>query len=162
MAVRFFLQEFLPAPPDRVFRALTDLAAAAHWMPDLVRIEPLDPLPLREGSRWRETRRMGEREATEQFEVTRLTPPRELRLRVDGTLGSSRRGEYHFHYRLQPLGAGTELELRGEIRGLEGMLEIVGMLVGGPYRSACANDLRALGGYLAGAGSGEQPPLPLA
>jgi hypothetical protein len=58
-------------------------------MPSLVRIEPLTEGPMRPGSEWRETRRIFKREATEQFEVTTMEPPRHLGLRVDGTKGAS-------------------------------------------------------------------------
>lgn len=150
MPIRFSVAEPIPAPPDRVFAGLTDLDGASAWMPGLIRIERLDGGgPLEVGSRWRETRRIFGREATEEFEVTHLAPPTEIRLRVDGTRGTSKRGEYLFRYELRPRGdAGTDVRLDGEIGGLGRVMELVGRLMAGPYRKACLKDLRALSAHL--------------
>ncbi len=87
--------------------------------------------------------------------MTRCEPPTRLSVCVDGSKGSSRRGEYLFDYELAPSGAGTEVTLRGEVRGLSGFANLVGKLFVGSYKKACAHDLRALAEYLAkGGGSG--------
>ncbi len=152
MPIEFSVTQHIPGPPDRVFRVLTDLDAAADWMPGFVRIEKLDKGALGVGSEWRETRVFFGREATEQFEVTRLDSPNELSVRVDGSKGSSRRGEYLFDYRLHPKGGGTDVTLHGTIRGLGRFGTLVGRLFVGHYKKACANDLRALAEHLEGSG----------
>ena len=147
MAITFEVARHLPAKPDRVFEALTDLGGASAWMPGLVKIEPADA-PMKVGMRWRETRRMFGHEATEEFEVTRVDAPRRLALRVDGTKGSSKRGEYLFDYSLSPAKGGTEVVLNAQIRGLSGISAFVGRLFVGPFKSACVRDLDALSKYL--------------
>ncbi len=147
MAITFEVARHLPANPDRVFEALTDLGGAGAWMPGLVKIEPADA-PMKVGMRWRETRRMFGHEATEEFEVTRVDAPRRLALRVDGTKGSSKRGEYLFDYSLSPADGGTDVVLNAQIRGLSGISAFVGRLFVAPYKSACARDLDALSKYL--------------
>jgi uncharacterized protein YndB with AHSA1/START domain len=150
MPIKFTLTQHIAEAPDRVFQALTDLDAAADWMPGFVRIEKLDRGELGVGSEWRETRKFFGKEATEQFEVTRYASPSELSIRVDGSKGSSRRGEYLFDYRLQPKGAGTEVTLHGSIRGLGRFGTLMSRLFVGQYKKACANDLRALAAHLEG------------
>jgi uncharacterized protein YndB with AHSA1/START domain len=147
MPITFCLAETFARPPDTVFTALVEIETWDQWVPGLVRIERVTPGPFGPGTRWRETRRVFGREATEEFEVIEYEPPRRLGLRVDGTRGSSKRGEYLFEYRLAPSVSGTELVLNGEIR-LGGWLEIVGRLFVLPYRKAIEKDLTALAGYL--------------
>jgi uncharacterized protein YndB with AHSA1/START domain len=147
MSITFEVARHLSVAPERVFEALTDLGGAAAWMPGLVRIEPADA-PMRVGSRWRETRRMFGHEATEEFEVTKVDAPRHLALRVDGTKGSSKRGEFLFDYSLSPAAGGTDVVLNAQIRGLTGITAFVGRLFIAPYKKACARDLDALSQYL--------------
>ena len=148
MAVQFEVARHLTAEPERVFEALTNLDGASAWMPGLVKIEPADAAPVKVGTRWRETRRMFGHEATEEFEVTTVDAPRRLGLRVDGTKGSSKRGEYLFDYSLSPSGGGTDVVLNAQIRGLSGISAFVGRLFIGPYKKAIARDLDALSQYL--------------
>jgi uncharacterized protein YndB with AHSA1/START domain len=148
MAVQFEVARHFPADPDRVFEALTDLDGASAWMPGLVKIEPADAARMTVGTRWRETRRMFGHEATEEFEVTTVDAPRRLGLRVDGTKGSSKRGEYLFDYSLKPSDGGTEVVLNAQIRGLSGIAAFVGRLFVGPFKKAVTRDLDALSLYL--------------
>lgn len=150
MSIRFEAAEVIGAPAEGVFDALLDLDAAQQWIPGVVRIEGLSSGPLDEGSEWRETRKLFGREATEQFEVVMLDRPHRIELRVDGTKGSSGCGEYLFTYRLEPAGAGTEVRVTGEIRGLSGPMKWLGKLFARPYRKACGKDLKALKQFLEG------------
>ena len=135
-------------PPARVFAPLADLDSMAKWMPGFVRVERLTEGPLRVGSQYRETRKTMGHQATEHFEVTALDPPRRLALRVDGTKGSSRRGEYLFEYALAPSGGGTDLILTGEIRGLGRFAEFLGRIFAGPMKKVIAKDLDSLKAHL--------------
>ncbi|HEX5724755.1 MAG TPA: SRPBCC family protein [Longimicrobiaceae bacterium] len=148
MSITFELSHFVGAPPERVFRALTDLDAASVWMPNLVGIEKLFEGEVKVGSEWRETRKMFGKEATEQFEVTELEPPRRVGLRVDGTKGSSRKGEYLFRYDLHPRDGGTDVRLHTEIRGQGRVGMLIGKLLKGAFKSAVAKDLHAMGAHL--------------
>ena len=155
MSITFRIMQRVDGDPEQVFRALTDPRLAHSWMPGLVRIDRLDvehmdnlDEPLRVGSRFRETRMVFRKEATEEFEVTELVPPTRLGLRVDGSKGSSRRGEFLFRYTLAPESDGTSLTLDGEIRGLNPLSSILARVFAGSYRKACARDLEALGSWL--------------
>lgn len=148
MPVEFSVTERITARPEHVFRTMTDLDGASEWMPNLLELERLDDGPLVVGSEWRESRRMFGREATEHFEVTGLDAPRTLALRVDGAKGSSKKGEYLFHYELTPDGDETVVRLDGEIRGLDGVAGLLSKLFVGPFRKACAKDLAAMKAHL--------------
>jgi carbon monoxide dehydrogenase subunit G len=152
MAITFELVESIAAPPERVFAVLADLDAAGKWMPNFVRIERLTEGKYGPGARWRETRKMYRREATEEFEVTAMEPPRSLELYVDGAKGSSKRGYYRFRYRLEPAaaGAGTRVILAGEMGGLNWLMELFGRLMAGTFKKAIAKDLAAMKAYIEG------------
>ncbi|MFG2192739.1 SRPBCC family protein [Streptomyces sp. NPDC048639] len=63
------------APVDRVWDALTDLESAPRVLSGVQSIEVLTPGPFTEGTRWRETRRMLGRTATEEMYVTACQEP---------------------------------------------------------------------------------------
>jgi carbon monoxide dehydrogenase subunit G len=144
MTIHMTLREEIAAPPDRVFEVLTDLDGASRWMPNFVRIEKLTPGPLRVGSQWRETRKMFGKESTEQFEVTGLERDRSFELFIDGTKGTSKRGQFRFRYDLSPQNGGTVLTLSGEIGGIGIVLELLGRLFAGMCKKAFAKDLAAM------------------
>jgi uncharacterized protein YndB with AHSA1/START domain len=150
MSIEFEVTETVRAGREQVFDALTDLDGANHWMQGLTRLEPLGAGAGAVGGGWRETRRMFGREATEEFEVTEHDRPRRLALRVDGSRGSSGRGEYVFTYTLEPRDGGTHVRLAGEILGLTGVAAVLGRLFAGTYRKSCAKDLAALKEHLEG------------
>ena len=52
MAITFEVARHLPAKPERVFAALTDLGGVGAWMPGLVKIEPADAATMKVGG-WR-------------------------------------------------------------------------------------------------------------
>ncbi len=158
MPVEFTVQQGFANAPDRVFQALTDLKGIANWMPGFVKVEILSEGAFGLGTQWRATRKLFGKEATEQFEVTRFEPPTGLGLRVDGSKGTSKRGEYLFDYRLTPQNGGTEVTLHGAIRGLGRIAGLISRLFVGTFKKACVKDLRALATHLAT--PSETPPAP--
>lgn len=145
MAIEFEMQREAEAPPARVWEALTDIDSWHEWMPNLVRIEKLTEGPLREGSRWREVRKMFGREAAEVFEVRELEPGRRMELYVDGSLGSSKRGEYRFVHTVEARGGvASTVKLAGSIGGMGKIMETVGRLFAGSMKKMIAKDLEAM------------------
>ncbi|HYW14228.1 MAG TPA: SRPBCC family protein [Longimicrobium sp.] len=160
MGIEFQVTEILPGTPEHVFHALTDLEAAAHWMPGFVAIERVGEVRQGLGMRWRETRRMRGSEATEEFEVTHYHPPSHLSMRIDGSKGTSGRGTYAFDYRLAPRVGGTEVRMTGRIDGLlPAMLRWMEPLLGGMFKRMCGKELRALARHL---GRARHAPTPAA
>jgi uncharacterized protein YndB with AHSA1/START domain len=148
MSIRLQVQHRFSAPPERVFRALTDLDRAGEWLPGHVSAVKHGGDGFGVGTQWRETRKVFGREATEQFEVTEMDPPRRLGLRVDGTKGASKRGEYLFTYVLTPRDGGTDVVLDGEIRGMGKVWELLGRLMAGLFRKNIVKDMQAMDDYL--------------
>jgi carbon monoxide dehydrogenase subunit G len=64
------------APCERVFEVFTALDKAVERIPGIVALEVLSEGPFGVGTRWRETRVMFKKEATEEMWVSACDPPR--------------------------------------------------------------------------------------
>ena len=146
--MKFTIEETVKAPRAEVFAAATATEQMQHWMPNLVRVEKITEGPAGVGTRWREKRKMLGKEATEEFEVTAWEPPHRFALSVDGSKGSSGRGEYRFDYRLEEVEGGTRIlsDAQIEMPGFFGRM--MGRLFTGVIRKACRKDLVALKEHL--------------
>jgi uncharacterized membrane protein len=71
----FVMTKRIEAPVETVFDVATDLEQAAKHIRGIERIELLTPGPIGKGTRWRETRRMMGREATETLEIVSFDRP---------------------------------------------------------------------------------------
>lgn len=63
------------APQSRVFEVFTDLHAAPERISGIKSLEVLTDGPIRQGTRFRETRVFMGKEATETMEISSFTPP---------------------------------------------------------------------------------------
>lgn len=63
------------APREVVFAKSLDIANADQFIPAIEKIEPLSDGPVREGWRWRETRKMFGKEATEVMWFSKIDSP---------------------------------------------------------------------------------------
>ena len=138
--IEFAVRRRISASPERVLATILDLDRAPEWVPNLVRIERLTDGPVEVGSRWREVRRLSGADGTEVFEVTGLDRNRSVELVVDGKQGSSRRGQYRFHYVADRRDRETLLLVAVEIEGLG----IGARLYRRKLERSIANDLEAL------------------
>ena len=68
--------KIIDAPLDRVFEVFTDLPGTPGRISAITKLEVLTDGPIGVGTRWRETRVMFGREATETMEITAIDPPR--------------------------------------------------------------------------------------
>jgi uncharacterized protein YndB with AHSA1/START domain len=149
MPLSLSLAETIAAPPGIVWAALTDIPGWAQWVPNLVRLDMLAEgqpggVPFGVHTRWREVRRMFDRDASEEYEVTALEPQQLLVLHVDGRKGATGRGEYRFRYRLEPVAIGTRLHLDTDILGMGWLFRrVAGKLFQGGLRRTLASDLTA-------------------
>lgn len=89
----------IAASPDRVWALITDLDDAPRLLSGVSRVERLGGPAFGVGTRWRETRVMFGREATEQMEVTAVDAGR--RYEVTASTGSTR---YLSVMSVEPLG----------------------------------------------------------
>lgn len=105
------LSRHVQADPRRTFAAFTDFAGAPQHVSGIKRIELLTEGPVRVGTRFRETRVMFNREATEEMEVTEFRPSESYSLGCDscGARWSSR-------FVFTPEGGGTRVDLEMQCR----------------------------------------------
>ena len=148
MAISFSLSINIDAPPGRVYDVATDIQNAGDWMQNLVRIEMLTDGEFRVGTRWREIRKMFGKDAAEEFEVRACEPSQSFTLWVDGSKGSSKRGEYLFVHRLAPADGGTNFELDATISGMGLMGKLFGWMMKGAFAKAIQKDLEALKAHI--------------
>lgn len=149
MSIQFEVVRTVQAAKQVVFEGFLNLESANHWMGGLVAIKRLDEGPMRVGSQWIETRKMYGSKASEHFEVIEMNEPDKIVLRVDGTKGTTGKGEFIFTYNLTSLDEQrTEILLKGEINGLTGLTKIFGKMMAGTFKKACEKDLDALTKYL--------------
>ena len=69
------VSKLIEAGIDEVFAVFADLESAADRITDIVKLEMLTEGPVAVGTRWRETRIMFKKEATEEMEITAFNPP---------------------------------------------------------------------------------------
>lgn len=106
------LERSIAAPPDAVWRVLTDLEAAPETLSGVARVERLAGVGYSIGTRWRETRTMMGREETEEMEVVGIDEGRSTMIAAE-----SRGMAYRTEFTLEPITtddgkAGTLLRMR--------------------------------------------------
>ena len=101
------VEKHIDAPPEAVFERATDLRGAPGRISAIRRMEILTEGPVRKGTRFRETRVMFKREASEVMEIVAFDPPRGYALAVE-SCGCRYHTEFHF----APEGGGTRMTVR--------------------------------------------------
>ena len=125
------------APPEAVWDRITDIERAAEPIPAIRRIEILSTQRRGLGTRWRETRIMFGREATEVMEITEWRPPREY-----VTCARSHGCDYRSTLRVTPSGDGCILEFEFGATPLTLMARAMGAIMGPLMRGAIAKALQ--------------------
>lgn len=97
---------FVRATPEQVWAVLTDLDGAARVLSGVTAIERVSGAGYAVGTRWRETRRMLGREATEEMWVTEVNAPH--RTAVAARSGGT---DYTTVFDLSPADGGTTLTM---------------------------------------------------
>ena len=100
------IERDVAASPEEVWRVLTDLAHAAETLSGVSRVELLTDGPYTVGTRWRETRKMFGKEATEEMRVTAVEAPARTTVEAD-----SAGVNYVTVFTLTPTGDGTRLAM---------------------------------------------------
>lgn len=126
------LTKHIDAPPDRVFAAASDFRGAADRISAITKMEVLTEGPIGVGTRFRETRFMFKREATEEMTVKTFDPPNGY------ALGAESCGcRYHTEFRFRPNGSGTDVNLSFDAQPLSFVAKIMSFLLMPFMKKAC-------------------------
>jgi carbon monoxide dehydrogenase subunit G len=123
---------FFNAAPEQVWDAITDLHHAADRISAIKRLEVLGDGTIGEGTRFRETRVMFKKEATEEMEITRWEPPECYAVECE-SCGS----HYATTFRCIPEGDGTRVEITWDVQPLTFTAKVMGGLMGRLMLNAC-------------------------
>jgi uncharacterized protein YndB with AHSA1/START domain len=96
----------LNKPVEQVFAFLTDTSQLSTWQSNLIKSEQLTEGPLRKGSRFREIRRINNKETEIQGEITALEPNKRLETKT------VTKPEAMVSYLLDPEQGGTRLSYK--------------------------------------------------
>jgi uncharacterized protein YndB with AHSA1/START domain len=113
---------YLNKPVEQVFAFLMDTSKLATWQSNLIKSEQLTEGPLRTGSRFREVRRINNKETEIQGEITALEPNKRLETKT------ATKPQAMVSYSLDPEQGGTRLKYKfilitsGLMRLLEPMI----------------------------------------
>ena len=131
------------APAARVFEVYTDLDKAVDRIPDITALEVLSKGAFGEGTRWRETRVMFKKEATEEMWVTGFDRPKSYT--VDAESHGMR---YSTLFKFTPDGDGTQVSWTFSgtalTLGTKLMAPIFNVLMKGTMTKCMRRDLEAL------------------
>ena len=103
---RLEIERTISAPPATVFARCSDFAHSAEVVEGIDKVEMLTDGEVGPGTRFRETRTMFGREATEEMEVGVFDPPRRYTL-----LAESHGAKYHSEFVFDEVAEGTRVRL---------------------------------------------------
>lgn len=134
------VDRLVAAPPAMVWEILTDLDAAPETIRGIERVERLEGPAFGVGTKWRETRTIMGKEATEDLWITEVRDGERYVAEAD-----SRGTAYRSDFRLTPSRDGTRLELvfTGQPHGLVSRIlaATLGRLFAGTTRKMLRADL---------------------
>ena len=131
------------AAPEKVWAVLTDLAGSPDTISGILSVERLDDATGFDiGTKWKETRVMFGREATEVMEVTSVEPGRSYTVESDG-----KGAKYISTMAVEPAGEGgstISMSFAGEPTGFVSriMSATIGRLAAGAMRKMIEQDLK--------------------
>jgi len=138
------------APVGDVFAAFTDLENAAENVQGIVAMEILTDGPIGIGTRFRETRVMFGKKATEVMEIVAFDPGKAYRVKAN-----SCGNEYLSEFRFEPKDGGTEVTMSFNAKPITFMAKLMsplGKLLVGTMTKCIEQDMTDMKGYAEGGG----------
>lgn len=148
----YSVSSHVDAPVEDVFGAYADLRNAAERIGGISRIEVLTEGPIGVGTRWRETRVMFGKEATEEMEITVFEMNRRYVARAE-TCGAV----HVFEFAFAPEGGGTRVTLSASVRPVTTMAKVLGLLAPlmlGAMKKCVLKDMEDMKGSIEGSRAG--------
>ncbi|MCZ6834637.1 MAG: SRPBCC family protein [Planctomycetota bacterium] len=153
---RIVVSKHYEAPLSRVFEVFSDIENCADRIPGILKIEKLSDGPMGVGFKWRETRIMFKKEATEEMEITIFEPERRY-VSIAHNCGCL----YESEYRFEESDRGTMVERSFSATPLTFMAKLfspLGYLFNGMMRKCLEKDMEALRQVIDGDVNAEPAP----
>ena len=144
----------IAAPVGRVFETFTDLRNAPKRVPAILRLEVLTEGPIGKGTRFRETRKMFGKEATEEMEITEFDRDRSY-----SVAASSCGALYATRFDFRPEGQGTRVDFVFSATPTTFFAKLFSPLMKimvGPMKKLVEDDLTSLAQWIEGS-AGSNP-----
>ncbi len=141
----FLSSQRIERPPEEVFAFMTNLENAPEFSPGITSIEKITEGPMGEGTRFRETRKRGNKEMSSEIEVVEYEPP--LRF---GARSAERGIEASYYYSFEPEHGGTQVDLVCEVKG-KGFMKLMTPVVARFMKKADGGQLKRAKAILEGA-----------
>lgn len=133
----------IQAPIETVFDTVANIENFKKAVPQIVRVEFLSDTRAGVGTRFRETRLMGKREATVELEVTECVPNDRIRI-ISDTHGTV----WDTVFSVKPArNQGVELEMVMDATAYKFLPKIMNPLIKGVIRKAIEKDMDAVKAY---------------
>lgn len=142
MSYRMSVSQDIAAPIETVFDRAADFGNAANTIEAITKMEMLTEGPVGVGTRFRETRVMFGREATEEMEIVAFERPRGYRL-----LAESHGSRYESGLSFEEIEGGTRVTMHLEVTPLTLLARIMSVLMKPMMKkmvAICAKDLEDL------------------
>ncbi len=123
--MKLVLEETIAAPVQLVFELFTDLNHAAEHIEAITKLEVIGKGPIGKGTRFRSTRVMMGKEATEEMEITAFDPPRSYRM--EATAAGTR---FATVYKFEGGQRETRVSMETTTEPLSFLAKIMGRLMG--------------------------------
>lgn len=150
MATSVQVERTIAASPATVFAAASDVNTWVEVVPAITKIELLTDGPVGVGTRFRETRKMFGKEATEEMEFLEYESPERY------VLGAESHGcRYRTEFRFEPVPEGTRLVMDFGAEPLTTGAKVMAFLMKPMMRKMadmCAKDLDAIKAKVEGQG----------
>lgn len=139
---QFVVTRSIDAPIAKVFNTVADIREFSKVLPHVVRYEFLSDIQSGVGTRFRETRQMGRKEAMTELEVTEYTPNESVRLVAD-----SHGAIWDTIFTVKSENGQTTLTMTMEARAYKWLTRLLNRVFKGMIHKAVARDMDLVKAY---------------
>lgn len=146
MPTQLSLERTIHAAPQTVFAVQSDISNWADLVPAITKVEMLTDGPVQVGTRFRETRVMFGKEATEEMEIVEFNAPTNYVLHAE-----SHGSKYRSEFRFEPAPDGTKLIFNFEAEPQTTFAKVMGFLMKPMMKKMldlCGKDLDAVKAHI--------------
>lgn len=140
--MRMIIRETVDASVEKVFDLFSDFPNAAQRIEGIERVEMLTDGPVRNGTKFKETRIMFGRETTEEMQVTKFEPNKSYMVEAD-----SCGAHFQTEFRFSPKDGKTLVELELQSRAITlfaKLMSPLGFLMSGTMKKCMLDDINQL------------------